>query len=329
MLLSQGLRGLRFLDVSVLDLPGHGTEFFEVVLSAHNHFVGRTADRDNSQFSKHYDGCSVVAVRRRGKVDATNPAAVSAGLSVSHHAMDMSRRSIASSMHPKPGAMRIPEHISDDNMEGGVLSPLPAFKTSSGRELSSSGCAESVSSNGRRGSGRQASSSGSAETLPASDRSVTPSPVAKARPSVPLYIPPPMEFPAREEKEEDVTESPFQAGDTVLLLAKENFMEKHGATKDFLLVAKVGSVPKPVKTFDYVPLLVFVGMLVWVLLGADMVSKRPKPFGKPSTLLLRCKTCSPVDAPARRTSQWRLASLRSVHAAGSCFFTRTKPHPCS
>lgn len=263
-MVSQGLKGLRFLDVSALELPGHGTEFFEVVLSAHNHFVGRTADRDNSEFSKRYDGCSVVAVRHRGKVDATNPAADSASASVSRHALSMSRRSAAGSVYSKPassmhsnlGVTRIPEHISDDNMEGGVLSPLPCFEPSSGRERSSSG---------------------STETVASSARSDTPPPVANTRPRVPLYIPPPMAIPPREEEEgevEDVTESPFKAGDTVLVLAKDNFMEKHGSTKDFLLVTKVGSVPKPVRSYDYLPLLVFLAMLVWVLLGADMVRTR-------------------------------------------------------
>lgn len=53
MIVSQGLKGLRFLDTNALPPPGHKTEFFEAVLSAHNHFVGRTADRGNSEFSKH------------------------------------------------------------------------------------------------------------------------------------------------------------------------------------------------------------------------------------------------------------------------------------
>lgn len=105
-------------------------------------------------------------------------------------------------------------------------------------------------------------------------------PMAKTHPRVPLYIPPTtvgkLAWRRGGGEEEGVTESPFQAGDTILVLAKYNFMEKHGATKDFLLVTKVGSVPKPVKTFDYLPLLAFLGMLVWVLLGPDILSKRPR-----------------------------------------------------
>ena len=277
-MVSQGLKGLKFLDVSALDLSGHGTQFFEVVLSAHNHFVGRTADRDNSDFSKYYDGCSVVAVRRRGRVDATNPAAVSASLSVSRHAMNMSKH-IVRSMNSNLGTMAIPEHKSEDNMEQGVLSSLPSFAPSSDKEIPSSG---------------------STETTRTSARGDSPSPLEKTRPHVPFYIPPRSAIPPQERKQVEeghVTESPFQAGDTVLVLAKEDFMEKQGASKDFLLVTKVGSVPKPVETFDYVPLLVFLGMLVWVLLGADMVSKRPTERAR-SSKCLRPNACTLVGAPA-------------------------------
>lgn len=70
---------------------------------------------------------------------------------------------------------------------------------------------------------------------------------------------------------EEVTEISFKAGDVVLVLAKEEFMEKYGASKDFFLLTKVGSVPKPVRYFDYLPLVVFLGMLMWVLFDADMV----------------------------------------------------------
>ncbi|CAN0490683.1 unnamed protein product, partial [Hapterophycus canaliculatus] len=60
-------------------------------------------------------------------------------------------------------------------------------------------------------------------------------------------------------------------GDVVLILAKADFMDKYRTSSDFLLLTKVGSVPKPVRYFDYLPLFVFLGMLTWVLLGADMV----------------------------------------------------------
>ncbi|CAM9739430.1 unnamed protein product, partial [Discosporangium mesarthrocarpum] len=72
--MSQGLEGLKLLEVSALDLPGRGTDFFELVLSDRNHFVGRSPGRDNASFAGYY-GCSVVAVRRKGSVEATSAAA--------------------------------------------------------------------------------------------------------------------------------------------------------------------------------------------------------------------------------------------------------------
>lgn len=301
-MVSQGLKGLRFLNLSAAELPGHGTEFFEVILSAHNHFVGRTADWDNFEFSRHYDGCSVVAVRRRGKVDATNPVAVAASLSVSRDAMNITKHSTLRSVHSsgartmdsKSRVMTFPEHTSDDIMEQGVLSPTPSFEPTSGTEVSSSG---------------------SDETVPTSVLSDTPLPMDKSRPRVPPYILPPLAVPSRDEEgeEENVTESLFQAGNMVLVLAKKNFMEKHGAKKDFLLVARVGSVPKPAKTYDYVPLLVFLGMLVWVLLGADMVRKRPRdPENSLKRLQCTCGTAGHVPGTRTRDTDSRTATCVST-----------------
>lgn len=49
-------------------------------------------------------------------------------------------------------------------------------------------------------------------------------------------------------------------------LAKDEFMEKSGSSKDFFLVTKIGSVPKPaVLRLPSTPM-VSLGMLVWVLL---------------------------------------------------------------
>lgn len=36
----RGIRGLQLLDTHLLDMPGVGTEFFELVISHRNPFVG-------------------------------------------------------------------------------------------------------------------------------------------------------------------------------------------------------------------------------------------------------------------------------------------------
>ncbi|CAN0500406.1 unnamed protein product, partial [Discosporangium mesarthrocarpum] len=72
----------------------------------------------------------------------------------------------------------------------------------------------------------------------------------------------------------EVAQRSFRAGDVVLVLAKEEFLERWSPShaQDFFLVTNVGSVPKPVRYWDYLPLLVFMAMLAWVTTtGVDMV----------------------------------------------------------
>lgn len=71
------------------------------------------------------------------------------------------------------------------------------------------------------------------------------------------------------------TQRPFKAGDVILVLAQEEFMEKFSGSKDFFLLTKVGSMPKPVRPYDYLPLVAFLGMLILVLLDVEMVSRSP------------------------------------------------------
>jgi di/tricarboxylate transporter len=90
----------------------------------------------------------------------------------------------------------------------------------------------------------------------------------------------------------EVSLRPFAAGDTVLVLAREgapcpahslpfanpldvfshsllsiDFQEHWANSNQFLLVSKVGNMPKPVVPFDYVPLLFFGIMLAFVTVG--------------------------------------------------------------
>eukprot|EP00903_Cladosiphon_okamuranus_P007706 g7468.t1 len=239
---SQGLKGLKFLDVSALDLPGHGTEFFEIVLSGHNHFVGRSASRDNAEFAAYYN-VSVVAVRRRGQATANPTTAISAPLSSARP----SAANTTGSLKARP-MMDAPEVFLEEGVEP-ALNPNSRVVSPSGSVLTPISRATATSN--------RTGSRGHAPVFPRSPM------IRLSRKNTNTTI--------QADDDKDVTESSFKAGDVVLVLAKEEFMEKYGASKDFFLLTKVGSVPKPVRYFDYLPLLAFLGMLIWVLLDADMV----------------------------------------------------------
>ena len=68
---------------------------------------------------------------------------------------------------------------------------------------------------------------------------------------------------------------PLAPGDVVLVLAKAGFLESWKDAAEFDLVTQVGAVPNAVTTYDYLSLLVFCGMLGWVLFSSvAMVSYR-------------------------------------------------------
>ena len=258
---SQGLKGLKFLDVSALDLPGHGTEFFEIVLSGHNHFVGRSASRDNAEFAAYYN-VSVVAVRRRGQATATNPASVIAA------PLSSARPSVANttgSFKSRPAMMDAPEVFLEEGVE-------PALNPDS-RVVSPSGSASTPQSRVTAAS-FLTGSRGRAPMMPRSPM------IRLSRKNTNVTT-------QGGDDEKDVTESSFKAGDVVLVLAKEEFMEKYGSSRDFFLLTKVGSVPKPVRYYDYLPLLAFLGMLIWVLFDVEMVSSDSRAAA-PRGLFFRC-----------------------------------------
>lgn len=257
---SQGLKGLKFLDVSALDLPGHGTEFFEIVLSGHNHFVGRSASRDNAEFAAYYN-VSVVAVRRRGQATATNPTAAIPAAPPPPPPPPHQPRETTTGGAPDARLEDAPEVC----LEEGVDPELNPF----GSGVSPSG---SASAHYRQPGAHHATAGGSSVGAFGSSR-----PLSRGRGAA-WGLP---RSPGRsrmgshaveDDKDKDVTASSFKAGDVVLVLAKEEFMEKYGSSRDFFLVTKVGSVPKPVRYFDYLPLVAFLGMLVWVLFDVEMVS---------------------------------------------------------
>ncbi len=62
------LQGLRFITCDALDIPGKGTDFFEVVLSPQNHVLGMDGHRVPN-FERYFK-CSVLALRKRGEIEA-------------------------------------------------------------------------------------------------------------------------------------------------------------------------------------------------------------------------------------------------------------------
>lgn len=65
--------------------------------------------------------------------------------------------------------------------------------------------------------------------------------------------------------EVEVAHEPLSAGDFALVLSDEGFMKRWKDSDDFDLVTEVGSLPKPVRRYDYLALLVFCAMLGWVI----------------------------------------------------------------
>lgn len=265
---SQQLKGLKFLDVSALDLPGHGTEFFEVVLSGHNHFVGRSPGRDNSAFAAYY-GCSVVAVRRRGSAEATStvPPPISRTVSNSSAAQLSSREFVTDAVEVQ--------------VEEGLE---PAFDSNTGSSslmVEGRGVAEAVALLARRPMSTGHSPRPFAAAPSPLDSAGASLNTAKSGVSTPvggwsrnsgITRTRATSSATEEARAIEVAQRSFKAGDVILVLAEEEFMDKFASSKDFFLVTKVGSVPKPVQAFDYLALLVFVAMLTVVVLGIDMVS---------------------------------------------------------
>lgn len=70
------------------------------------------------------------------------------------------------------------------------------------------------------------------------------------------------------------TRRPLSAGDIALVLASEGFLKKWRNREDFDFVAAAGALPEPVRIYDYLALLVFCGMLSWVLFSSVIMVSR-------------------------------------------------------
>lgn len=270
---SQGLKGLKFLDVSALDLPGHGSEFYECVLSNHNGFVGHSPGRDNSEFAKYY-GCSVVAVRGRGAPDAMAPSGISAPPTASRGPVSSTFDNGAISVED----VNIPSGPAFDPGTGPVplMSAKPeVFGKSAARvgiEISPTPSIKAMDTDaGMAAQGKNESMGGRKESNDITETVLNDSDMIRANHRDSKTHVRNVSLGGLNEAD-NVTETMFKAGDVVLVLAKEEFYEKYSASRDFFLLTKVGSVPKPVRYFDYLPIMAFLGMLIWVFLDADMVS---------------------------------------------------------
>lgn len=240
-----------------------------MVLSDHNRFVGKFPGRDNSAFAAYY-GCSVVAVRRRGEAEATSglPPALTRSASNPGSAATLASRAV---LADDPDQVQVESGISmlKSAFEGDVDSTSPAAR---GRDTAS---------------GAGAHPPPRTATSPVHDTNPGPSPTTARTASYTANGGGQSISPANilrgirtrsagteEVSGVEVAERKFKAGDVILVLAEEEFMDKFASRKDFFLMTKVGSVPKPVRPFDYLPLLAFVAMLIMVLMDIEMVRER-------------------------------------------------------
>lgn len=313
---SQKLRGLNFLDVSALDLPGHGTEFFEVVLSDHNQFVGRYPGRDNSEFASYY-GCSVVAVRRRGEAEATS------GLPANSQSA-----SLVSSQRP---SRRVPALDSAEvHLEEGTEGVEPAFTSNTDSPSPEKGgenhnTMRTAASPVHQNANSAPSPTGDAPTAAPTASGII-SGLSRSLSSMSILRGNRLKSSGPEEESGvEVAERKFKAGDVILVLAQEEFMEKFSRTKDFFLLTKVGSVPKPVRPFDYLPLLAFLAMLIVVLLDVEMVRQTRYRVERQAALYLRAECWGQFVVRAFRSCPFGVAALvlatvlrGKVHFACEC-----------
>ncbi len=198
------LQGLRFIACDALDIPGKGTEYFEVVLSPQNHFVGLGGHRVPN--FEHYYQCSVLALRKRGEID------------------------------PKP--IHSPSHVYETPHRSAVLHKEQQDTTEGNRTSAS----ESITQHFQHECNTPSvTNDGSNNTnIDSEDQS---------------------NIHARVE----AMERPWEVGDVVLVFAKKDFDEIWKNTSEFLLISRVGNVPNRVTMWDYVPVFLFLAMLILVV----------------------------------------------------------------
>mmetsp|Transcript_23543 Transcript_23543/g.56159 ORF Transcript_23543/g.56159 Transcript_23543/m.56159 type:complete len:821 (+) Transcript_23543:120-2582(+) len=245
--------GLRIMEGSAADLAGAGVQFVEVVLGPHNPFVGDIVAA--TSFGQHY-GVSILAIRRKGR--QTESAACIEPPAESELDRRFSLQRFSLDRWPGPMASR--EYV---RMEG-QLQPDPSLSLSeqeralaeppmtTREEARGQGEAEPGGSTAdtreEERSGGQPVAAGAGASRASSEDAVG------------------EEEDSEEERKRDVEvgRSKLFSGDVVLALAPEGFAAKWGDADDFLMVTTLGHVPKRITLYDYVPVLIFAGMIAWV-----------------------------------------------------------------
>lgn len=239
--------GLKVFGVSGAKLPIHGTDFLELVVSRSSQFLGRTARLDSASFAASY-GCSVVAFRLKGSTgggvnivggDEENETTIEGGNgSGSDGDDDAGVEHLTACLAPTvcdaaAAAAGAAPGLAVDRVKEALLMDGDDSPTTIGGSLHPRTSTPSVSS-------------------PVPDESV-PAGVAAPGKAVPVV--------GRRRGEG------FAAGDVVVVLSSEGFLEKASSTREFLCTKRVGRLPEPTGWFHYFPLAIFAAMLAWVLVA--------------------------------------------------------------
>ncbi len=196
------LEGLRFIACDALDIPGRGTDFFEVVISPQNHFVGMGGHRVPN-FERYYE-CSVLALRKRGMAEAQPVYREQKDIHVS-----TSPHSTVHGEHPNPkpkdnecgGLHDVENNVQHPNYISNVLNTENAEEYRNMQHVHSA---------------------------------------------------------------VEAMERPWEVGDVVLLFAKQDFDETWKNSSEFLLISRIGNVPQRVTLWDFVPVFLFLMLLLIV-----------------------------------------------------------------
>lgn len=235
---SRRRKGLKVLGISTLKLARHGTVFLKLVLSRSSEFLGRTARAENPFFSARY-GCSVVAFRLKGGTGGGVDLIGSNPETPIRTSSDDLRcpTDLASETACLPTCGRDNNVATPTNFVDGVDEALIVSKNDPPKPVRS----------------------------PLHSALPTPllsSPGDGGSPTVGASPPREAALPPRRRRREG-----FEAGDVVMVLTNEGFLEQTSSKREFLSMERVGRLPEPIGWFHFGPLVIFAAMLAWVLVG--------------------------------------------------------------
>jgi len=222
-------KGLQILGFDSDSLEGDNLHFVEVILSDRNPFVGDVVQQ--SSFSSHY-GVSILALRRKGRTDAEPVSSIPGGPAAKDH---FALRGGPWMQTGSPFLVS-PTEPSTVLMQGPPIPPAPF------------GYQQVPSLRARRVAvppAQQVSESSSRTDPSAPDATED-----DQDQHDPAYL--------------EVGKSRLRIGDAILLLARDEFVQTYSSKPDFIMVQTVEKkLPAP-RLFDYVPLLIFIAMIVTV-----------------------------------------------------------------